>query len=111
MPPTVVFRGTRADLVKALAAVPTALAGRAPDPVGAARGLQMRLSTALLSQVQQDFLVKSRGGVGRDGGDLVADVGIAEHDVGEIAEGKRADLLLLDAKTLELRRVIVGGKT
>lgn len=32
------------------------------------------------------------------------------HDVGEIAEGKRADLLLLDAKTLELRRVIAGGR-
>ncbi len=27
------------------------------------------------------------------------------HDAGEIAEGKRADLLLLDAKTLELRSV------
>lgn len=33
------------------------------------------------------------------------------HDAGEIAEGKRADLLLLDAKTLELRRVIAGGRT
>ena len=32
------------------------------------------------------------------------------HDAGEIAEGKRADLLLLDAKTLELRRVIAGGR-
>jgi beta-aspartyl-dipeptidase (metallo-type) len=32
------------------------------------------------------------------------------RDVGEIAEGKRADLLLLDAKTLELRRVIAGGR-
>ena len=28
------------------------------------------------------------------------------HDAGEIAEGKRADLLLLDAKTLELKRVL-----
>ena len=33
------------------------------------------------------------------------------HDVGEIAEGKRADLLLLDEKTLELRRVIAAGRT
>jgi beta-aspartyl-dipeptidase (metallo-type) len=32
------------------------------------------------------------------------------HDVGEIAEGKRADLLLLDAESLELRRVIAGGR-
>lgn len=32
------------------------------------------------------------------------------HDAGEIAEGKRADLLLLDAETLKLRRVIAGGR-
>lgn len=32
------------------------------------------------------------------------------HDAGEIAEGKRADLLILDAETLELRRVVAGGK-
>jgi beta-aspartyl-dipeptidase (metallo-type) len=31
------------------------------------------------------------------------------HDAGEIAEGKRADLLLLDAKTYGVRRVIAGG--
>jgi beta-aspartyl-dipeptidase (metallo-type) len=31
-------------------------------------------------------------------------------DAGELAEGKRADLLLLDAKTLELRRVIADGR-
>ncbi|HVE72297.1 MAG TPA: amidohydrolase family protein [Thermoanaerobaculia bacterium] len=33
------------------------------------------------------------------------------HDAGELAEGKRADLLLLDADTLALRRVIAGGRT
>ena len=32
------------------------------------------------------------------------------QDAGEIAEGRRADLLLLDEKTLELRRVIAGGR-
>lgn len=32
------------------------------------------------------------------------------HDAGEIAVGKRADLLLLDARTLELRRLIAGGR-
>lgn len=32
------------------------------------------------------------------------------RDAGEIAEGKRADLLLLDAESLELRRVIAGGR-
>ncbi|HUR83010.1 MAG TPA: amidohydrolase family protein [Thermoanaerobaculia bacterium] len=33
------------------------------------------------------------------------------HDAGEIVAGKRADLLLLEAGTLELRRVIAGGRT
>jgi beta-aspartyl-dipeptidase (metallo-type) len=32
-------------------------------------------------------------------------------DVGEIAEGRRADLLLLEERTLELRRVIAAGRT
>jgi hypothetical protein len=67
MPFTVVYRGTRADLVRGLAAVPAVLAGRGPDPLGVARALQLRLSQATLSQVHQDFLAKSRGGVGRDG--------------------------------------------
>ncbi|HYK02603.1 MAG TPA: amidohydrolase family protein [Thermoanaerobaculia bacterium] len=33
------------------------------------------------------------------------------EDAGTIAEGKRADLLVLDAKSLELRHVIAGGRT
>ena len=32
------------------------------------------------------------------------------HDAGEIAEGKRADLLILDAASLAIRHVIHGGK-
>jgi beta-aspartyl-dipeptidase (metallo-type) len=32
------------------------------------------------------------------------------EDAGEIAEGKRADLLVLDAKTLQIRHVIAGGR-
>jgi beta-aspartyl-dipeptidase (metallo-type) len=32
------------------------------------------------------------------------------HDAGEIAAGKRADLLLIDEQTLELRTVIVNGR-
>ncbi|HEX8254253.1 MAG TPA: amidohydrolase family protein [Thermoanaerobaculia bacterium] len=32
------------------------------------------------------------------------------NDTGEIAEGKRADLLVLDAKTLAVRHVIAGGR-
>ena len=32
------------------------------------------------------------------------------HDAGEIAAGRRADLLLLDANTLQIRRAIVAGR-
>lgn len=32
------------------------------------------------------------------------------HDAGELAEGKRADLLILDAESLTIRHVIAGGK-
>lgn len=65
--PTVAFRGTRRELADLLRAVPLVLSGRAPDPLGVARALQLRLGTALLSQVQQDFVRKSRGETGRDG--------------------------------------------
>lgn len=32
------------------------------------------------------------------------------QDVGEIAEGKRADLLILDAESLAIRHIIIGGR-
>lgn len=32
------------------------------------------------------------------------------HDAGEIAEGKRGDLLILDRETLEVRHVVAGGR-
>jgi hypothetical protein len=67
MPAPVVFRGTREELRRLLRDLPLVLAGRAPDPLGIARGLQLRLGTTLLSKVQQDFITKSRGGVGTDG--------------------------------------------
>lgn len=63
----VLFRGSREQLRHLLAAVPHILAGQAADPQGIARGLQLRLGVALLSKVQQAFIVKSRGGVGDDG--------------------------------------------
>lgn len=63
---TLEFRGTRADLVRLLNAIPAALAGVA-DPLGIARGIQLRAGVALLSKVQQAFIVKSRGGTGEDG--------------------------------------------
>jgi hypothetical protein len=65
--PTITFRGTREELRRLLATVPGILAGRSPDPLGVARGFQLRLSQSLLSQIQTDFLTLSRGGVSRDG--------------------------------------------
>lgn len=62
-----VFRGTRQQLQQVLASLPAILAGRAADPHQVARGLQLRVGVALLSQVQQDYLTKARGGTGRDG--------------------------------------------
>lgn len=63
----VIFHGSREELRGALAQLPRILAGRAPDRLGIAEGLQLRLGVALLSKVQQAFLVKSRGGTGDDG--------------------------------------------
>jgi len=64
---TVTFRGSRDDLYRLLRGLPAALAGKAPDPQQLARSLQLRLGVALLSKVQQAFVIKSRGGVGEDG--------------------------------------------
>jgi hypothetical protein len=67
MAETVTYRGTRPELREALHALPAVLAGTHPDPTGLARAVQLRVGVACLSQVQQDFLTKSRGGTGRDG--------------------------------------------
>ena len=67
MPTTIYFRGTAQQARDLVATIPAILAGRTADPAQAARGVQLRLATSLLSQVQQDFLVKSRGGTGKDG--------------------------------------------
>lgn len=63
---TIYFRGTHAQVRHILHSIPRIVAGRVPDPSGVAKGVQLRAATALLSQVQQDFLVKSRGGTGKD---------------------------------------------
>lgn len=62
--PTIRFRGTRAELVEALQKFVAALGAADSDAV---RSWQLRLGMTLLSQIRQDFIVKSRGGVGRDG--------------------------------------------
>jgi len=61
------FQGTRAEAEAVIRDLPAALAGRVPDAYGLARSLQLRAGVALLSQVQQAFITKSRGGVGSDG--------------------------------------------
>ena len=64
---TVTFRGTPRALRKLLLDLPKLLAGKVPDPYGVVRGFKVRVASALLSQVQQDFVRKARGGTGRDG--------------------------------------------
>lgn len=64
---TLTYRGTREGLIDAVRQLPAVLAGRLPDRLGIARGVQLRIGVAALSQIQQDFLVKSRGGTGKDG--------------------------------------------
>ncbi len=67
MPIRVTFNGTAQQAAATLSRLPGILAGTAPDPQGIARGLQLRLGTALLSKVQQAFVTKARGGTGSDG--------------------------------------------
>lgn len=65
--PALIFRGTRAELAQLLHTIPGVLAGRTPHAADLARSLQLRMGNAYLGQLQQDFLVKSKGGMGRDG--------------------------------------------
>lgn len=63
----VTFQGTRAEATALIASIPAILAGTAADPFGVANRVKLRAGVALLSEVQQDFITKSRGGRGRDG--------------------------------------------
>lgn len=63
---TIRFRGTRDELRRILAMVPAVCAGRGVA-ARAAQSLQLRVGVALLSQIQQDYVTKARGGTGRDG--------------------------------------------
>lgn len=55
------FQGTRADVVRLLAELNAALAGKSSDHNDLVRGVQLRMGVALLSKVQQAFIDKSRG--------------------------------------------------
>ncbi len=54
----ITFNGTAQQAVATLSRLPGILAGTEPDPQGIARGLQLRLGTALLSKVQTEDLMK-----------------------------------------------------
>jgi len=60
-------RATEAEVTAAIAGLPRMLAGTNADVGGVARGLQLRIGVTLLSQIQQAFIAKARGGVGSDG--------------------------------------------
>ncbi len=64
---TLVWTGTRAELLAALRNLPAALAGNAPDPLGLARPVQLRVGVAALTAIHDAFIVKSGGGTGSDG--------------------------------------------
>lgn len=58
------FRGSRRDVWEMLRKAVSAANG---DGRGILYGLKLRLGVAMLTEVQQDFIVKSRGGRGQDG--------------------------------------------
>lgn len=61
------FNGTAAELREILTLLPKILSGEIPVPASALANIHLRVAVSLLSCIQQDFVVKSRGGVGRDG--------------------------------------------
>lgn len=61
------YHGSNAQLRNLLARLPRVCAGLEADQGGVIRSFMTRIGVALLSQVQQDFITKSRGGTGRDG--------------------------------------------
>jgi hypothetical protein len=64
---TVRVRATRAEVKRALHALPAILAGKAADPTGAARTLSLRLGMTALSFVKQAFAEKAAGGADASG--------------------------------------------
>lgn len=64
---TETYRGTPADASALISRIPRMLAGIEPDTANIVRGIRLRVGVACLSQIQQDFITKSRGGIGRDG--------------------------------------------
>lgn len=63
----VYFRGTRNQARSLVYRLVQMLSGREPDTGGVARGVFLAVGFAALSSIKDDFIVKSRGGVGADG--------------------------------------------
>ncbi len=61
------FAGTLPEFDRDLRSILAALAGTDARAAQVARGLALRVGVATLSQVQQAFIIKSRGGTGSDG--------------------------------------------
>lgn len=63
----IVLQGGRADARRAIKRFVGILTGKSPDQGGLARSVFFVLGIAALSDIQEDFIRKSRGGVGEDG--------------------------------------------
>jgi phage gpG-like protein len=61
------FHGNARQAIALIRRVVAQLTGNAPDDGGMARGVFYAIGIAALSDVQEAFIVKSRGGVGEDG--------------------------------------------
>lgn len=61
------YNGTKAGFFDLLAKVAAGAGGHGPYASEVGRAITLRMGVALLSQVQQAFLMKSRGGTGSDG--------------------------------------------
>lgn len=64
---TCIYHGNRSGFFQLVNQLASGVAGQGPLAGEITRGIQMRMGVALLSKVQQAFIVKSRGGVGSDG--------------------------------------------
>jgi hypothetical protein len=64
---TATFYGSAEDVARLVGLAVAIATGKAQDPTGLGAAITIRAGNALLSKVQQAFVVKARGGVGEDG--------------------------------------------
>ena len=67
MPDVVYFRGGKQQARELIRSLTGMLTGKAPDTLGIAQGVFLSIGFAALGDIQRDYVVKSRGGVGEDG--------------------------------------------